>query len=62
MFMTTWVDISYAVYSDMRGHTSGCITLGSGMIHYKSAKQKLNTKSSTEYEFIGASEYLPLRI
>ena len=60
--VTTWVNASYAVHDDMRGHTGGCITLGDGMIHYKSSKQKLNTKSLTESEVVGASKYLPFTI
>lgn len=55
----TWVDASYAVHPDMRSHTGGAISLGRGGILCKSTKQKLNTKSSTEAEFVGASDYLP---
>ena len=61
-FLTTWVDTSYTVHDDTRGHTGGCMTLDSGMIHCKYSKQKLNTKSSTECEVVGASEYLPFTI
>ena len=32
------------------------------MIHCKSSKQKLNTKSSTEAELVGMSEYLPCNL
>ena len=32
------------------------------MIYYKSSKKKLNTKSSTECEVVGASDYLPFTI
>ena len=38
------------------------MTLESGIIHYRSSKQKLNTKSSTECEVVGASYYLPFTI
>ena len=55
----TWVDASYAVHPDMRSHTGGAISFGRGGILCKSSKQKLNTKSSTEAEFVGASDYLP---
>ena len=55
----TWVDASYAVHRDMRSHTGGVISFGTGGILCKSSKQKLNTKSSTEAELIGASDYLP---
>jgi hypothetical protein len=55
----TWVDASYAAHPDMRSHTGGAMSLGRGCILCKSTKQKLNTKSSTEAEFVGASDYLP---
>ena len=55
----TWVDASYAVHPDMRSHTGGVISFGTGGIICKSSKQKLNTKSSTEAELIGASDYIP---
>ena len=60
--MYTFVDASYAVHEDMKSHTSGVITFGHGGIACKSAKQKLVTKSSTEAELVGASEYLPSTI
>jgi hypothetical protein len=43
----------------MKSHTSGLISMGTGAILCKSSKQKLNTKSSTEAELVGASDYLP---
>jgi hypothetical protein len=43
----------------MRSHTGGVISFGRGGIVCKSKKQKINTKSSTEAELIGASDYLP---
>ena len=55
----TFVDASYAVHEDIKSHTGGVITFGRGGIACKSAKQKLVTKSSTEAELVGASEYLP---
>ena len=55
----TFVDASFAVHEDMKSHTSGVITFGRGGIACKSAKQKLVTKSSTEAELVGASDYLP---
>ena len=56
--LQTWVDASYAVHRDMKSHTGGTMSLGVGTIHHRSAKQKLNTKSSTEAELVGASEYI----
>ena len=38
------------------------MSLGWGTIHNKSSKQKLNTKSSTEAEIVGVSEYIPYNI
>ena len=55
----TWVDVSFATHHDMKSHTGGVITFGTGGIMCMSNKQKLNTKSSTEAEFVGASDYLP---
>jgi hypothetical protein len=55
----TWVDASYAVHEDMKSHTGGTISFGRGALLRKSTKQKLNTKSSTEAELVGASDYLP---
>ena len=57
--LITWVDASYAVHNDMRSHTGGRMSFGLGVLMPKSAKQKLNTKSTTESEVVGASEYLP---
>jgi hypothetical protein len=57
--ISTWVDASYAVHADMKSHTGGVISFGRGGLFTKSTKQKLNTKSSTEAELVGASDYLP---
>jgi hypothetical protein len=57
--MMTWVDAAYAVHPDMKSHTGGCVSMGRGVFMPKSTKQKLNTKSSTEAELVGASDYLP---
>jgi hypothetical protein len=55
----SWIDASFAVHPDMRSHTGGITSFGTGGIICKSSKQKLNTKSSTESELVGASDYLP---
>jgi len=57
--LLSWIDASYAIHHDMRGHTGGAKSFGLGMFHCMSGKQKLNAKSSTESELIGASDYLP---
>jgi hypothetical protein len=57
--MKTWVDASYAVHKDFKSHTGGAVLFGRGAVMCKSAKQKLNTKSSTEAKLVGTSDYLP---
>ena len=56
------VDSAHAVHEDMRGHTGGLLTFGTGVVDQKSSKQKMNTRSSTECEHVGTSEYLPKNI
>ena len=46
----------------MRSHTGGAMSFGHGTIHCRSSKQKLNTKSSTEAELVGISDYLPYNL
>ena len=53
------MDASYAVHPNMKSHTGRVMSFGTGGIICKSSKQKLNTKSSTEAELVGASDYLP---
>ena len=55
----TWVDAAYGVHDDFKSHTGGSISMGTGIVHSKSSKQKLNTKSSTESELVGANDVLP---
>ena len=38
------------------------MSFGHSALHTKSSKQKLNTKSSTEAELVGVSDYLPYNI
>ena len=57
--MKSWVDVSYGVHEDCKSHTGGCISFGWGVLLTKCQKQKLNTKSSTEGEIVGASDYMP---
>ena len=60
--LLTWVDAAYAVHPNMRSHTGGCMSFGLGTLHARSTEQKLNTKSSTETEIVGMSDYLPFNI
>ena len=38
------------------------MSMGWGVFHAKSSKQRLNTKSSTETELVGVSEYIPYNL
>ena len=57
-----WVDASYATHPNMRSHTGGAMSFGTGILHGKSSKQKSNTKSSTEAELVALSDYIPYHI
>jgi IS30 family transposase len=54
----TWIDAAYAVHQNMHSQTGRAMSLGWGTLHARSSKQKLNTKSSTEAELVGLSEYI----
>ena len=51
-----YVDASFAVHPDYRNHTGAVMTLGEGSVIAMSRKQKLNTRSSTEAELVGADD------
>ena len=57
--MRWYVDASFAVHPDMKGHTGGGLTIGKGSVYNKSTKQKINAKSSTETEIIGVDDMMP---
>ena len=53
----TWnIDASFAVHPDCKSHTGACLTLGHGSVLSIFAKQKINTKSSTEAELVGVDD------
>jgi hypothetical protein len=54
-----WVDASFALHPNMRGHPGGGLSLGRGFPIMSSTKQKLNTRSSTETEIVGADDLMP---
>ena len=57
--MSKWyADAAFAVHKDYKSHTGGIHTMGKGAIQSISTKQKLNTKSSTEAELVGADDVL----
>jgi hypothetical protein len=55
-----WVDASFAVHPNMGGHSGGGLSLGHGFPIVSSTKQKLNTRSSTETEIVGADDFMPV--
>ena len=58
----TYIDAAYTVNPDMKSQTGGAMSLGVGVLHAKSNKQKLNVKSSTEAKLVGTSEYMPYNL
>jgi hypothetical protein len=52
-----YVDASFAVHADFKSHTGATMSFedGEGTVQSVSRKQKLNTRSSTESEFVGAN-------
>ncbi|VEU34053.1 unnamed protein product [Pseudo-nitzschia multistriata] len=50
------VDAAFAVHNDMRSHSGGVMTFGTGAATTTCTKQKLNTKSSTEAEVVGVDD------
>jgi hypothetical protein len=56
-----WVDASFAVRPNLRGHTGGGLSLGRGFPVVSATKQKLNAQSSTESELAGADAFMPAK-
>jgi hypothetical protein len=54
-----WVDGSFGVHPNMRGHTGGGLSMGRGFPITSSTKQKLNTRSSTESELVSVDDCMP---
>ena len=54
--LTLKIDTSFVVHPDCKSHTGACLTLGHGSVLSISAKQKINTKSSTEAELVGVGD------
>ncbi len=58
--MLKWyVDASHGVHPNMKGHTGGGLTMGTGFPIAASSKQKLNTRSSTETEIVAVDGLMP---
>jgi hypothetical protein len=54
-----WVDASYGVHWDSKGHTGMMMSFGKGAVMSISHRHKLNARSSTEAELIGIDDALP---
>ena len=57
----TWVDATFEVHN-LRSQTGGAMSLGHGMIHCFSNKQKSDEKSRTESELVATSDYVKFPI
>ena len=57
--VTWWVDTSYAVHPNMKGHTGATMSMGQGSPYSASLKQMLVSRSSTESKLIGVHDVLP---
>jgi hypothetical protein len=51
-----YIDSSHGVHEDLRGQTGIVVKLRNATVYARSAKQKMNTKSSAETELMGVSE------
>ena len=54
-----WVDASYGVHSDCKGHMGMTLSLGKGAAMSFSRGHNLNGRSSTEAEIIGIDDAIP---
>jgi hypothetical protein len=54
-----WIDASFGVHPNIRGHLGGGLSLGRGFPIVSSTKQKLKTRSSTDTEIVGADDFMP---
>ena len=53
-----WVDGSYGVHWDSKGHTGAMMSMGKGAIVNISRKHKMNVGSSTELELVSIADVL----
>jgi len=54
--MIVMINSAQAGHDDMRGHTGGITSYGTGIVDEKLSKQKMNTRSFTETEHVGTSK------
>jgi hypothetical protein len=53
-----YTDAAFAAHNNMKSHTGAVMTMGQGAANSQSSKQKLNTKSSTESEFVAVDDVI----
>ena len=53
-----WLDASFAIHTNMQGHSGGGLSLGRGF-PIVSPKNNLNNRSSSETELVGDDEFMP---
>ena len=54
--------MNYAVYNNIRSYTDGSISMDWSLIQGRSLNQKINSKSYTETEVVGVSEYMTFNL
>lgn len=57
--LSWYIDKSYASHSDMKGQSGAVLMTGDCAVLFKSNKQKVNTRGSTETELIAVDDALP---
>ena len=57
-----YVDASFAVHANIRGHTGGALAMGQGFPIVSSTKHKIITQSSTESELVGVYDMMSLAL
>ena len=61
-YFLTWVDVSYAIHTNMHIQTGGVMSINYVMLCFLSSKQNLNANFLTEAELIGTSEYVTFNV
>ena len=57
--LETWIDEEYDIHEDIKSHTGGMTSMERRAAMIKPSKHKINTKSSTEADVVGTSNYIP---
>ena len=60
--LCTLDDATYGVHPYLNIYTGGGMPFDWGLVHYDPTKKKLNSKSSTEAEVVGVSNYFTYNI